>query len=98
MSDRPQFVTWPFSSGPQPAWSDSSPTLNRRKHQLRRQSPRRYMSAALYALVFMTISAPLAQAQNPIPNTEALKKTNTRPAEPTPSKRDPFDGATVEKM
>jgi len=56
------------------------------------------MSAALYALAFVTISAPLAQAQNPTPNTEALKKTNTRPVEPSAATADPFDGATVEKM
>ena len=84
MFDKLHFVTWPFRSGLRPAWS--------------RQSPRRYMSASLYALAFMTISAPLAQAQNPTPNTEALKKTNTRPAEPAAAKADPFDGATVEKM
>ncbi len=72
--------------------------LTSRKHQLRRQSPRRSMIAALYALAFMTICAPLTQAQNPAPNTEALKKANTRPAQPAPAKADPFDGATVEKM
>jgi len=38
------------------------------------------------------------QAQNPIPNTETLKKANARPAEPAVPKADPFAGATVEKM
>src|SRR5712671_173334 len=50
------------------------------------------------ALAVMISSAAVGQAQNPPPNTETLKKANTRPAEPTVTKRDPFDGATVDKM
>jgi len=50
------------------------------------------------ALAFMISSAAVGQAQNPPPNTETLKKANTRPAEPTVTKREPFDGATVDKM
>jgi peptidyl-prolyl cis-trans isomerase B (cyclophilin B) len=49
-------------------------------------------------LALLTASAPLIEAQNPAPSTETLKKANTRPVEPTVPKRDPFDGATVEKM
>jgi len=37
-------------------------------------------------------------AQNPAPNTETLKKANPRPAEPTVTKAEPFDGASIEKM
>jgi peptidyl-prolyl cis-trans isomerase B (cyclophilin B) len=46
------------------------------------------------------VSAHVAVAQNPAPNTETQKKANTRPvAEATPVARtDPFDGASVEKM
>ena len=39
-----------------------------------------------------------AIAQNPVPNAEALKKANTRPAETAKPKAEPFDGAAVEKM
>ena len=40
-----------------------------------------------------------ALAQNPAPNTETLRKANTRPAEAASvTKSEPFDGATVEKM
>ena len=48
----------------------------------------------------LSVSAGGAPAQNPAPNTETLKKANTRPvAEVTPSaKSEPFDGASVEKM
>ena len=37
-------------------------------------------------------------AQNPAPNNETPKKANTRPAETSQPKADPFDGASVEKM
>src|SRR6266550_9416856 len=39
-----------------------------------------------------------AFAQNPIPNSETLKKANARPAESAQPKPEPFDGASVEKM
>jgi peptidyl-prolyl cis-trans isomerase B (cyclophilin B) len=53
----------------------------------------------LLAAYCVTVSAALTPAQNPPPNTETLKKANTRPAvEVTVSRSDPFDGATVEKM
>lgn len=46
------------------------------------------------------VSAGVASAQNPAPNTETLKKANARPvAQATPvSKSDPFDGASVDRM
>jgi len=37
-------------------------------------------------------------AQNPIPNTETLKKANARPADSARPKPEPFDGASIEKM
>ncbi|HSQ22775.1 MAG TPA: peptidylprolyl isomerase [Pyrinomonadaceae bacterium] len=40
----------------------------------------------------------IANAQNPAPNTDAVKKANARPAESAAPKAEPFDGATVEKM
>lgn len=53
----------------------------------------------LLAAYCVTVSAALTPAQNPPPNTETLKKANTRPpVEVTVSRSDPFDGATVEKM
>jgi len=54
--------------------------------------------AVLWGLSVMLAGAPQSRAQNPAPNTEAQKKTNARPAEPTVPKADPFDEATVEKM
>ena len=58
----------------------------------------RCLSAVLCAVTFTVAGSPVSQAQNPAPNTETLKKANTRPAEPAAPVRDPFDGATVEKM
>jgi peptidyl-prolyl cis-trans isomerase B (cyclophilin B) len=37
-------------------------------------------------------------AQNPAPNTETPKKTNSRPAQNSQPKPDPFDGVSIEKM
>jgi len=54
--------------------------------------------AALCAWGFMAAGASLNYAQNPAPNTETLKKANTRPTEPAAPKADPWDGATIEKM
>ena len=59
----------------------------------------RHRSLTTFCAMAFVIGAPaLDQAQNPAPSTETLKKANTRPAEPTVPKHDPFDGATVEKM
>jgi peptidyl-prolyl cis-trans isomerase B (cyclophilin B) len=55
-------------------------------------------SAALCATALLWIVPRQTLAQNPAPNTETPKKANSRPAEPTVPKADPFDGATVEKM
>jgi peptidyl-prolyl cis-trans isomerase B (cyclophilin B) len=59
----------------------------------------KFVGQFLVAAFWVTISAALTFAQNPAPNTETLKKANTRPpAEVTVARPDPFDGATVEKM
>jgi peptidyl-prolyl cis-trans isomerase B (cyclophilin B) len=67
-------------------------------HQLCKTSVRRFIFTALCAVAFSVAGSSASQAQNPAPNTETLKKANTRPAEPAVPVRDPFDGATVEKM
>jgi cyclophilin family peptidyl-prolyl cis-trans isomerase len=54
------------------------------------------LSGAVVALLFTMNS--WAVAQNPIPNTEILKKANARPAEAAKPKAEPFDGISVEKM
>src|SRR5882762_10478108 len=67
---------------------------------------RRVISVLLGALrvsvvniLILSISALLTFAQNPAPNTETLKKANTRPAEAAPVTRsEPFDNASVAKM
>ncbi len=54
----------------------------------------------LVTLVIL-FSATFAVAQEPTkpdPAIEASKKANPRPADPAPTKPEPFDGATVEKM
>jgi peptidyl-prolyl cis-trans isomerase B (cyclophilin B) len=59
----------------------------------------KFVGHFILAAFCVTISAGLTSAQNPAPNTETLKKANTRPpAEVTVARPDPFDGATVEKM
>jgi peptidyl-prolyl cis-trans isomerase B (cyclophilin B) len=58
----------------------------------------RVLCVSVVHISILAISALITFAQNPAPNTETLKKANTRPAEPIASKADPFDGATVEKM
>ncbi len=40
----------------------------------------------------------IVTAQNPVPSADAVRKANTRPAEPAQPKTDPFDGASIEKM
>lgn len=49
-------------------------------------------------VVATLILASSAFAQNPPPNTETPKKTNSRPTTNAQPKPDPFDGASVEKM
>lgn len=53
---------------------------------------------ALCSLGVILGGASRSPAQNPALNTDTQRKTNTRPAEPSVSKADPWDGATVEKM
>jgi peptidyl-prolyl cis-trans isomerase B (cyclophilin B) len=58
-----------------------------------------FVLSAFGALAVIVVAAGLTFAQNPAPNTETLKKANTRPpAEVIVARSDPFDGATVEKM
>ena len=45
-----------------------------------------------------SVSLIAASAQNPQPNNETLKKANNRPAEAISPQREPFDGASIEKM
>jgi peptidyl-prolyl cis-trans isomerase B (cyclophilin B) len=54
--------------------------------------------AAFCALAIICANARPSRAQNPAPNTETLKKANTRPAEPVVARADPWDGASIEKM
>jgi len=56
---------------------------------------RRGLNSLIIIIVALVIVAP---AQNPVPNTDALKKANARPAEASQPKSDPFDGASVERM
>jgi len=54
--------------------------------------------AILLALNLVGVAVSQGYAQNPTPNTETLKKANTRPAETKTPRADPFDGASIEKM
>jgi peptidyl-prolyl cis-trans isomerase B (cyclophilin B) len=54
------------------------------------------LCGAVVAVLFTMNS--WAVAQNPVPNTETLKKANTRPPETAKPKAEPFDGAAAEKM
>ena len=58
----------------------------------------RFAGPVALAASFLVVSASVMPAQNPAPNTDTLKKANTRPAEAAVPVRDPFDGATVDKM
>lgn len=49
-------------------------------------------------ILWLMASVSFVVAQNPAPNTETLKKANTRPTEISKIKAEPFDGASVEKM
>jgi peptidyl-prolyl cis-trans isomerase B (cyclophilin B) len=55
------------------------------------------MSHVLSVLIVM-FSIGLAAGQNPVPNTDNLKKANVRPSDSAKAKSDPFDGASIEKM
>lgn len=90
--------TFRFRSGLRPAWSGSSPTLNRCGNVVGRQPFGCFIFAVFYAVCFVMVCSPVSHAQNPAPSTETLKKANTRPAEAPAPVRDPFEGATVEKM
>jgi peptidyl-prolyl cis-trans isomerase B (cyclophilin B) len=59
---------------------------------------RRAIRVALVSFLISAIAASISVAQNPAPNTDTLKKANTRPPAPTLAQSDPFDGASVEKM
>ena len=87
-----------FRSGLPPAWSGSSPTLNRYRNVVGRQAFGCLIFAVFCSVYFVMAGATVSQAQNPAPSTENLKKANTRPAEAPAPVRDPFEGATVEKM
>src|SRR3954452_23159529 len=50
------------------------------------------------SLCIMVAFAAVIKGQTPTPKTDALKKANARPPVETPTKPDPFDGASVEKM
>ena len=58
----------------------------------------RAIRVTLVSQLILAVAASIAVAQNPTPNTEALKKANPRPADPKPAQADPFDRASVEKM
>jgi peptidyl-prolyl cis-trans isomerase B (cyclophilin B) len=72
----------------------SEPQLN----QVCKTSIGCFIVVVLCAVTYTLVGASLAHAQNPAPSTENLKKANTRPAEAPAPVRDPFEGATVEKM
>jgi peptidyl-prolyl cis-trans isomerase B (cyclophilin B) len=52
----------------------------------------------LAVVALMAAGASLIRAQNPAPSAEGAKKVNARPVEPGMSLREPFAGASVEKM
>jgi len=71
-----------------------SPTVREGKQPLLTRGLR-----TLFLVSTILIMSPsLTPAQNPAPNTDTLKKANTRPADQKPAQADPFDGASVEKM
>lgn len=58
----------------------------------------RALRVSVVSILISLICAPITLAQNPPPNTETLKKANTRPSEAPVNKSEPFEGATVAKM
>jgi peptidyl-prolyl cis-trans isomerase B (cyclophilin B) len=59
----------------------------------------KFILGSILVILVLTNATSLISAQNPAPSTETLKKANTRPAVAVPPTRsEPFDGASVEKM
>ena len=73
-------------------------TTETRRTRRKRIGLLRALCVSVVKILILLTCVPVTLAQNPAPSTETLKKANTRPAEPTVPKADPFDGATVEKM
>src|SRR5437870_1370256 len=59
---------------------------------------KRIVLATLFLAGPVCLGLSRSYAQNPTPNTETLKKANTRPAETRTPRADPFDSASIEKM
>lgn len=73
-------------------------SLPKERNTLKR-STRSINIAALCAVVaFVLTMSSWTSGQNPLPNSETLKKANARPAQSAQPKPDPFEGASVEKM
>jgi peptidyl-prolyl cis-trans isomerase B (cyclophilin B) len=68
--------------------------LNQKRFDVMPRSLIHLIAAALGLLMLCTAG----MGQNPAPNTEKPKKANTRPADTSQPKPDPFEGASVEKM
>jgi len=60
--------------------------------------PSTWTLSGFLVIAFLGVLSPSATAQNPVPNSETLKKANARPADSAPPKVEPFDGASIEKM
>ena len=60
--------------------------------------PSPWTLSGFLVIAFLGVLSPSATAQNPVPNSETLKKANARPADSAPPKAEPFDGASIEKM
>ena len=60
--------------------------------------PPTWTLSGFLVIAFLGVLSPSATAQNPVPNSETLKKANARPADSAPPKAEPFDGASIEKM
>src|SRR6266571_5438927 len=56
------------------------------------------MRRFLPVVPILLIASLATHGQNPAPNTENLKKVNTRPAETKAPRADPFDASSIEKM
>ena len=56
------------------------------------------MRRFLPVVPILLIASLAIHGQNPAPNTENLKKVNTRPAETKAPRADPFDASSIEKM
>jgi len=60
--------------------------------------PPTWTRSGFLVIAFLGVLSPSATAQNPVPNSETLKKANARPVDSAPPKAEPFDGASIEKM